>query len=349
MDWKRLETITPADEAAMARARAHWDCVAKPLGSLGRLEDAVTRISGLTGDDAPSLDKRAVLVLCADNGVTREGVAQTPPEVTAVMAGVIAQGRSSVCRMARRAGAEIAAVDMGMFSRVPGTLDRRVADGTASIAQGAAMTRAQCEQAIETGIALVADYKQKGYHILVTGEMGIGNTTTSSAVAAALLKRPPASLTGRGAGLSDEHLARKIAVVERALAVNAPDPDDPVDVLAKLGGFDIAGMTGIFLGGALYRVPIVIDGLISSVAALAAARIRPAAASAMLASHLSAEPAAPLILGELGLSALLHAEMRLGEGTGGVCLLPLLDMALAVYNEALTYAALSEAMGGRAL
>lgn len=194
------------------------------------------------------------------------------------------------------------------------------------------MSRQEALDAIKAGMELVQTYQKAGYSLLATGEMGIGNTTTSSAVTAVLLNLPVETVTGRGAGLSDEGLVRKQRAIRRALEVNAPDASDPLDVLAKLGGFDIAGMTGIFLGGALYRVPIVIDGLISSVAALIAARLCPAARCAMLASHCSAEPAAKQILNELGVHAVLDAGLKLGEGTGAVCLFPLLDLALAVYD-----------------
>lgn len=333
MDFTKLnQTILPPDARAEAAAWARWDGIAKPLRGLGWLEESIVRVAALTGSAEVPLSRRAVLVLCADNGVVAEGVTQTDASVTAVMAGQIARGRSSVCRMAAAAGAEVFAVDMGMNRRVDGVDGCHIADGTKNIAHGPAMTREEAVRAIEAGISLVRAYKEAGFRLLATGEMGIGNTTTASAVAAVLLGLPLETVTGRGAGLSDAGLARKREAIRRAIAVNAPEAADPLGVLAKLGGFDIAGMTGMFLGGALYRVPIVIDGLISSVSALIAARLCPNARCAMLASHCSAEPAAKRILDELGLHAVLDAALKLGEGTGAVCMMPLLDMALAVYD-----------------
>lgn len=326
------QAILPPDQNAAQQAQAHWDSIAKPLNGLGHLEDMVVKIAGLTGNPQVSLRKRAVVVLCADNGVVAEGVTQTDASVTATMAGQIRAHRSSVCLMAASAGADVFAVDMGMLCHVEGVEGCHIADGTGNITEDPAMTREQACEAIAYGIELVKGYAVQGYQILATGEMGIGNTTTSSAVASVLLGMPVEMVTGRGAGLSDEGLQRKCDAIHRAIACNRPDPQDALDVLAKVGGFDIAGMVGIFLGGALYRVPVLIDGLISSVSALIAARLCPGSRCAMLASHTSAEPAADRILNELGLTAILHARMKLGEGTGAVCMMPLLDMALSVYH-----------------
>ena len=324
--------IKPADETARKLSQAHWDAIAKPLNGLGKLETNVTSIAALTGSARVDIGKRAVVVLCADNGVVCEGVTQTDASVTATMAGQIRDHRSSVCLMARAAGADVFVHDMGMLTRVEGVPGCHLADGTANIAAGAAMTCEQAHAAIDSGIDLVRQYAQMGYNILVTGEMGLGNTTTSGAVAAALLNMPAQTVAGRGAGLSDSGLARKCEVIRRAIEINRPDTSDPIDILRKLGGFDIAGMVGIFIGGALYRVPVVVDGLISSVAALVAARLCPNSRCAMIASHTSKEPAAGAILSELKLDPIIYADMKLGEGTGGVCMLPLLDMALSVYN-----------------
>jgi len=326
----------PSEQAAVA-ARQQWDSVAKPLGSLGLLEDAVIRIAALNGEKNISIHPRAVLVFCADNGVVQEGISQSSSDVTALVAGNITKGEASVCHMAARADAKVLAIDMGMKEAVPGCLNRRIAAGTGNIARGPAMRREQAEDAILCGAELVRDLKEQGYRLLATGEMGIGNTTSSSAVASALLGLAPSLLTGRGAGLSDSGLKRKIAVVEQALAVNRPDPKDPIDVLAKLGGFDIAAMCGVFLGGAAYQLPILLDGLISCVSALLAYRLCPQSRKAMLASHCSAEPAARLLLEALELSAPIQAGLRLGEGSGAVCLMPLLDMALSVYEEMSTF------------
>ncbi|MBR4906674.1 MAG: nicotinate-nucleotide--dimethylbenzimidazole phosphoribosyltransferase [Clostridia bacterium] len=326
------EKIAPQNKAATSRAKAQWDGVAKPLDGLGKLETAVIRIAGLTGDENVSIDRRTVLVLCADNGIVKEGVTQTDASVTATMARRIFEHRSSVCLMAKTTRAEVIPVDFGMLTRVPGVRDMHVASGTQNMAEGPAMTEAQAFRAIENGILLAKERKAAGDRILVTGEMGIGNTSTSSAIAAVLLNLPVEIVTGRGAGLSDAGLLRKRDAIKRAIEVNKPDPSDPFDVLRKLGGFDIAGLVGLYIGAAIERIPILIDGLPSSVAALVASRLVPNSKTAMLASHCSKEPVAQAILDELGLSAILFADMKLGEGTGAVCMLPLLDMALAVYH-----------------
>ena len=336
-DWMR--EILPADEGAAAVARRWWDKLAKPLGSLGLLEDAVVRIAALTGNPDVQLDQRVLLVLCADNGVVARGVTQTDSSVTAAVASALARGESTVCHMARVARCEVIPVDLGIldFPPTPGVVSCRVRNATQDMTQATAMTRSECIRAVEWGVDLVARLRQRGVSIVATGEMGIGNTTTSSAVISALTGRPVAEVTGRGAGLSDEGLARKVSAIQAALALHQPDPRDPIDVLCKVGGLDIAGLCGVFLGGARFRVPVLIDGFISAVAALCALRLCPAAGCAMLASHVSAEPAGDMVLAELGLKPMITAEMRLGEGSGAVAALPLLDMALAVYHSGQTF------------
>ena len=330
--WLWQSSLRKPDEAARSEAKRQWDSIAKPLGSLGALEKLVMDVAALTGDVEVDVTKRAVVVCCADNGVVREGVTQTGQEVTARMAGEMVRMRSSVCKMAQAVRADVIAVDLGMVRRVEGVLDRHVMDGTHDMARRPAMTRDEAVEAISVGVDLVKELKEQGYRLLVSGEMGIGNTTTSSALVAAMLNLPAETVTGRGAGLSDAGLQRKIWAIERAITVNRPDPKDPLDVLSKLGGLDICGMAGLFIGGAIYGVPIVIDGFISAVAALMAQRLCPGAEIAMLPSHCSDEPAAKRVLADLNKNPIIFANMRLGEGTGGVCLLPLLDMALAVYG-----------------
>ena len=331
--WEKM--IQPPDLSAAAKAKAQWLDRAIPIGSLGLLEQAVIRIAGMTGTCDVQIKKRAVIVMCADNGVVAEGVTQCGSEITAIVAGNIARGNSSVCRMAKVAHAEVFPVDIGMIHpvNISGLLDRRIAAGTGNIAVGPAMTQGQAIQAIEVGIDLVRHLKEQGYSMLATGEMGIGNTTTSSAVASVLLGRPPREVTGRGAGLSDAGLERKIKVIEQAVLCNRADPGNTLDVLQKLGGFDIAGMAGVFIGGAVYRIPVLIDGFISAVSALIAKSLCPSCAPYMMASHVSAEPAGSMALDALGLKPVITAGMRLGEGTGAVCAWPLLDMALAIYND----------------
>lgn len=332
--------IAGPDEAAAARAHDRWNQIAKPIGSLGILEGYVERIAALTGDEHVDVSRRCVAVLCADNGVVAQGVSQSGADVTMVIAHQVARGMSSVCRMGAPFGIDCIPVDMGMFGRVSDerVLDRRIAAGTNDISRGPAMTRDQALRAIRTGVELVGDLARQGYRLVATGEMGIGNTTTSTAMACAFLGADPAELTGPGAGLPREGVRHKAEVIRRALAVNEPDANDPLDVLAKLGGFDIAGMCGVFLGGAVHRVPIVIDGVISTIAAYCAWRLRPECRVALFASHLSAEPAAARLLDRMGLAAPLHAGMRLGEGTGAACLVPLLDMTLSLYDTGPTFA-----------
>ena len=334
-----LASITLPDEAARAAAHAHWASLAKPLGGLGALETLLEDAAALTGSAALSFDRRAVLVLCADNGVVAQGVSQTGQEVTRAVAENLAMRRTSVCQMARTAHCDVLPVDMGIAGEpVPGVRNCRIASGTADFTVGPAMSRAQAVQAIGAGIALARELADNGYRLIATGEMGIGNTTTSSAVAAVLLGQPIETMTGRGAGLSDEGLARKTDAIRRGIAVNTPDAADPLDVLAKLGGFDLAGLCGVFLGGALEGIPVLMDGFISGVAALCAVRLCPAAAKAVFASHCSSEPAARLVLEALGKAPLLTAGLHLGEGTGAVASIPLWDMALAVYDHCYSFA-----------
>ena len=329
-----LAEITGPDKEARRAAHDRWSACAKPLGGLGLLETMVEDIAALTGSADVRLEKRTLLVLCADNGVVAEGVSQTGSEVTAVVARQLAAGNSTACRMARVARCAVMPVDMGILDppSLPGVVDARVANGTGNIARGPAMTREQAARAVLAGMDLVKTQKEQGITLLAAGEMGIGNTTTATAVTCALLGLDPAQVTGRGAGLSDAGLARKVQAIERALAVNSPDPADALDVLARVGGLDIAGLCGVFLGGALYGVPVLMDGVITAAAALCTVRLCPAADKAILASHCSAEPCGERLLQALGKQPVITARMHLGEGTGALAAMPLLDMALAVYD-----------------
>ncbi len=313
-------------------AQYRWNHVAKPLHSLGRLEEMIVRIADIQQTADVCLSPRCVLVFCGDHGVVEEGVTQSGQEVTALVAKSIAEGTANVNLMASAAQTDVSAVDVGMVQDVPGTIRLKNAYGTENMAKGPAMTRSQAETAVQAGIDLVGQMKEKGYRLIATGEMGIGNTTASTALACALLGLEPGDIVGRGAGLSDSGLTRKQSAIERALFINHPDPHDPMDMLAKVGGYEIAGMVGAFLGGMKHRVPIVIDGVISAVAALTAVRICPECRKFMLPSHMSREPAMVKIVQELGLDPIIHADMALGEGTGAVALFPLLDMAHRVYT-----------------
>lgn len=245
--------------SAGERAQARLDRIAKPLRSLGRLEELIVQLADIQGTEDVCIAPRCALVFCGDHGVVAEGVSQSGSEVTQLVAHAIAEGTSNVSLMAAASGTDVLAVDMGMLEDVPGVLDRKVARGTANMARGPAMTRAQAERALAAGRALVGEMKGRGYRLIATGEMGIGNTTACAAMACALLGLSPQEAAGRGAGLSDAGLVRKRDAIARALAVNCPDPGDPVDVLAKVGGLEIAGMAGAFLGGMEYRMPVVLS------------------------------------------------------------------------------------------
>ena len=332
IDWNAQ--IRPADEQARRACKDAWDHISKPLDGLGELETIVTRIAALTSNIDVDISRRALAIFCADNGIVEEGVSQSDASVTAIVAAAMAREQTSVCLMAKSAKVDIYTIDMGMLTRVEGVRDMHIADGTGNIAKGPAMSREQAIKAIENGITLAKEFKEKGYKILTQGEMGIANTSTSAAVAAVMLGLPVETVTGRGAGLSDAGLDRKVAAIKKAIGVNAPDKSDGIDVLSKVGGFDIAGMAGLIIGGAIYRIPVVIDGVISMAAALIAAAVCPDCVQAMIASHSGAEPAMEAGLKKLGLTPVIYARMKLGEGTGAVCLIPIIDMALAVYGDA---------------
>lgn len=332
-----MQKIRPVDAAAMAAAKQHWDGLGKPLGSLGRLEKALIQIAGIQRTGDVHIDRKALVIMCADNGVVEEGVTQCGQEVTATVAENFLDEKSCVAIMCRRAGTKICPVDIGMAVDTPRVEKRKIAYGTKNMAKEPAMTREQAVQALEVGIHMVEELKEKGYGIIATGEMGIGNTTTSSAVTAVLLEQDPAEVTGRGAGLSGTGLKKKISVIRDAIALHKPKKEDPIDVLAKVGGLDIAGMAGVFLGGAACRIPVVADGFISCVAALCAIRICPAVKDYVITSHKSKEPATVMILEALDIPVFLDCDMCLGEGTGAVTIYPILDMALAVYGGMCTF------------
>lgn len=332
-----MQKIRPVDVAAMAAAKQHWDGLGKPLGSLGRLEKALIQIAGIQRTGDVHIDRKALVIMCADNGVVEEGVTQCGQEVTATVAENFLDEKSCVAIMCRRAGTKICPVDIGMAVDTPRVEKRKIAYGTKNMAKEPAMTREQAIAAIEVGIAKAEELHAQGYEMLATGEMGIGNTTTSSAMTAVYLGLDVETVTGRGAGLSSHGLQRKIHAIKQAIAVNQPDPEDPLDVLAKVGGLDIAGMCGLFLGGAAQRMPVVMDGFISQVAALTAVRLVPECADYILASHVSEEPGANILLKALEKDAFLTCGMRLGEGSGAVALFPILDFASDIYHKMSTF------------
>lgn len=333
------DQIIPLDAAAMKECQRRWDSIAKPLGSLGLLEQSIVHIAGITGTADVNLEKKAILVYCADNGIVAQGVTQTSQEVTAVVTENLTKGMTSVCQMAHCAKADVIPVDVGVSRDVQGKglVHEKIAYGTKDFSKEPAMSREEAVAAIEVGIRMVERCKKEGYRLLGTGEMGIGNTTTSSAVASVLLNVAPQVVTGRGAGLSSSGLERKIDVITDAIETYKPSANDPIDILSKVGGFDLAALMGTFLGGAVYHIPVLVDGFISSAAALLAVRFCPQVRDYLLASHTSKEPAGKMVLDALKLTPILHAQMCLGEGTGTAALMPILDMACAVYKNMSTF------------
>ena len=328
--------ITPVDKKAEALCQKRWDSIAKPLHSLGKMEDYLVQTAGITGDANVKFDKKALIVMCADNGVVAEGVTQSEQDVTAIVSENFLSDKATAAILCRKTGAEIFPIDIGIA--VDTKLENhKIAYGTRNMAKEPAMTREEAERAMEVGIQKVAELAGKGYKIIATGEMGIGNTTTSSALASYFLNEDVEKMTGRGAGLTSKALEKKIAVVRKAIQDYSPSFTDAVDALAALGGFDIAGLVGVFIGGAIYHVPIVMDGFISTTAALTATRICPECVDYIMASHVSREPAAEKILAALGKEAALHCDMCLGEGTGAVTLFPILDLAVEIYEQMSTF------------
>ena len=328
--------ITPVDKKAEALCQKRWDSIAKPLHSLGKMEDYLVQTAGIIGDANVKFDKKALIVMCADNGVVAEGVTQSEQNVTAIVSENFLSDKATAAILCRQTGAEIFPIDIGIA--VDTKLENhKIAYGTRNMAKESAMTREEAERAMEVGIQKVAELAGKGYKIIATGEMGIGNTTTSSALASYFLNEDVEKMTGRGAGLTSKALEKKIAVVRKAIEDYSPSFTDAVDALAALGGFDIAGLAGVFIGGAIYHIPIVMDGFISTTAALTATRICPECADYIMASHVSREPAAEKILEALGKEAALHCDMCLGEGTGAVTLFPILDLAVEIYEQMSTF------------
>ena len=330
------------DRSAMAKAKERWDRVAKPLESLGVFEAMVIRIAGIQGTPDIALKPRCCLVFCADHGVVEEGVTQTDSSVTAKVALSICEGTSNISLMAAQAQAQVLAIDMGMKTQVrhPALISKRVRPGTRNMTKGPALLLQEGRQAFLSGMEAARDVYDRGFRLMAVGEMGIGNTTAAAAAAAALTGLAPEGLVGRGAGLSDEGLERKRRAVKEALLVNRPDPGDALNVLCKVGGLELLGMAGAFVGAAACGMTAVIDGAVSAVSALAAVRLCPDVKEVLLASHRSREPLMQAVLEALGMHPVLDAGMALGEGTGAVMLFPLLDMAERVYGGCHTFSSL---------
>jgi nicotinate-nucleotide--dimethylbenzimidazole phosphoribosyltransferase len=335
-----IANITPLDSVAMDQARARQHVLTKPADSLGRLEHLAVQIAGITGQGVPALERKAVIVMVGDHGVTVEGVSAYPSDVTVQMVSNFLRGGAAINALARQVGAEVVIVDVGVVSEIdePRLLSRKVIPGTANMACGPAMTEAQMLAAIQVGIDVLNDQADQGISLVATGEMGIGNTTASSAVTASLLGVEVARVTGRGTGIDDRQLAHKVQVIERALATNTPDSSDPFDVLMKVGGLEIAGLVGVILAAAARYLPVVIDGFISGAAALITAELCPLVRHYLIAGHISVEPGHQLICLKLGLTPLLNLKMRLGEGTGAVLAMNIIEAALRTHREMATFA-----------
>lgn len=334
-----LAAITAADPRAGVLAQRHLDELTKPVGSLGRLEEIAARIVMLTGL-APRVAKPVVFTFAADHGVVVEGVSAYPQSVTAQMVENFLRGGAAINVLARQAGARVVVADFGVANPIellPGLARVSFGPGTQNIARGAAMTRAQAIAALECGAHLAEEAIAAGADLLATGDMGIGNTTAASAMTAAITGEPPEAVTGRGTGVEEAAWRAKVEVVRRALAVNVPDGTDGVDVVAKVGGFEIAGLMGVILAGAAHRVPVALDGFISGAAAVAALTLAPAARDALFASHRSTEPGHDIVLRHLGLVPYLDLSMRLGEGTGAALFIHLARAAALVYTDMATF------------
>ena len=332
--------IAAPDPAVAAQARRRLDALTKPPGSLGRLEDLALQLSAITGRCPPRIAHPVIFTLAADHGVAVEGVSAYPQVVTAQMVANFLRGGAAVNALAREAGARVVVADLGVASPLPAHPDlarAAVAPGTGNMARGPAMSRAQALEAIERGAALVDGAAARGLDLVGTGEMGIANTTAASAITAALTGARPEEVTGPGTGLDAAGRARKAAVIARALAVNRPDPADPLDVLAKVGGFEIAGLAGVILAGAARRCPVLLDGFIAGAAALVAVGLAPAAREYLIASHRSPEPGHPHALAALGLAPYLDLDLRLGEGTGAALCVGLARAAARVLAEMATF------------
>lgn len=338
---RMIEGIKPLDEKAMAEARIRQNNLTKPEGSLGQLESLSIQVAGIKGDSRPGIVHKVIFTLAGDHGIAREGVSTFPPEVTPQMVYNFLRGGAGINVLGRHVGARVVVADLGVatdLERHPDLKNKKVAMGTKNMAEGPAMSQEEAIRSIEAGMELVEEERPRGMDILGTGDMGIGNTTPSSAITAVITGADVALVTGRGAGLNDEGLKRKVKLVKKAIEVNRPDRKDAIDVLSKVGGFEIGGIAGVILAGARYGIPVVIDGFISGAAALIAASLSHRVKPYLIASHQSVERGHQLILEYLALKPLLNLNLRLGEGTGAALGIFLAEAGLRIHNEMATFA-----------
>ncbi len=338
---KKIKKIQPLNEEAMAAAQARQNMLTKPAGSLGRLEELSIQIAGITGQAIPEINNKVIITMAGDHGVVAEGVSAYPQEVTPQMVLNFLYDGAAINVLAKHIGARITIVDMGVAADMephPVLLNKKIGKGTANMTQGPAMTREEAIKAIMAGVEVVEAEIEKGLDIVGTGEMGIGNTTPSAAIAAVLTGIEPAKLAGRGTGVDDEGLKRKIDAIERALAINTPDSQDGLDVLAKVGGFEIAGLTGVILGAAANGKPVMVDGFISTAAAMIAVTIAPAVRPYLISAHCSQEYGHIQMVEWLGLKPLVDLDFRLGEGTGAALGISLAEAACKILANMATFA-----------
>jgi nicotinate-nucleotide--dimethylbenzimidazole phosphoribosyltransferase len=335
-----IKSIVEPNRKIMAATQLRLDNLTKPLGSMGRLEELAKQITGITGRENPELKNKVIFTLASDHGVTEEGVSAYPKEVTAQMVYNFLGGGAGINVLARHVGAKVIVVDIGVAEDLkpdPKLIIKKIDYGTKNMAKGPAMTREETVKAIETGIEIFNQELKNGIDILGIGEMGIGNTTAASAITACFTNRPVEEITGRGTGLNDLGLKNKIDIIKRSLSLNKPDQSDPIDVLSKVGGFEIAGLAGIILAAASKNIPVVIDGFISGAAALVAFKIEPKVKDYMIAAHKSQEVGHKIILEYIGLRPLLDLDLRLGEGTGGALGIGLADAAIKILTQMATF------------
>jgi len=335
-----ITKIQTLDESAMASARARQNTLTKPAGSLGRLEELSVQLAGISGKEIPTINHKVIITMVGDHGVVAEGVSAYPQEVTPQMVLNFLHGGAAINVLARHVGARITIVDMGVAADLPShpsLVNKKVACGTANMTQGPAMTREQAEQAILAGVDVVEAEIAKGLDIVGTGDMGIGNTTPSAAIASALTGIEPAKIAGRGTGVDDDGLKRKINAIERALAINNPNPSDGVDVLSKVGGFEIGGLAGVILGAAANRKAVMVDGFISTAAAMIAVAIAPAVRPYLISAHRSQEYGHSQMVAWLGLKPLVDFDLRLGEGTGAALGISIAEAACKILAEMATF------------
>ncbi|MHB8174724.1 MAG: nicotinate-nucleotide--dimethylbenzimidazole phosphoribosyltransferase [Nitrospirota bacterium] len=335
-----LRYIAPVDESRACEIQKRLDCKTKPPGSLGRLEELAKRVCLITGNDNPDASKKVIFVFAGDHGVADELVSAYPKAVTAQMVLNFIRGGAGVNVLGRHAGADVVVTDIGVdheFGLIEGLRNAKVARGTNNIARGPAMSRSDCIRAMEVGIGLTNEFADRGYGIFGTGDMGIANTTPSSALAAAYTGLPAADVTGYGTGIGEERFAAKVEVIKRALAANPPDAGDPLGTLASLGGYEIAGIAGVVLGAAARKRPVVVDGFISTAGALAACEIKPEAKGYIIAAHKSVERGHTAMLKRMGQRPLLDLDMRLGEGTGAALGMMVIEAGIKILREMATF------------